>query len=1606
MTVSSPISPFFTGNFVRKAWLFISVFSLFNGICFGQVAAVVEYDSPQTYDPGVPITPLSPRFFGGDPVPPNIYGQVSTFATSFTAPQAITKDAAGNIYVLEPAKNVIWKTTPAGAVSLFAGILNTPGNANGAFGVATFTSPAAAVFDSHGNMFVSDNVSNLIRKIAPDGTVSTFAGTVGAGSWVNGNGAAAQFKNPYGLAIDASDNIYVADQGNNIIRKITPAADVTTFSGIGTPGQADGNGLSNARFNLPKYITIDDSGNLYVSGTGNNTIRKVNFVGTASTIAGTAPGVPPALQNIAPSGLTVTPNGDLFFGNLLTHQVLKLTAGGALVIIAGTGSTGSTNGIGTTAAFNRPQDVRFDNGNLYVVDQNNNLIRKIVLTGYTIDKALPPGLVFDQTTGIFSGTPTSPSAPANYTVTAYNEGGASAPAIVNISINPPPPAVKANISYATPQTYSVGTTIPQLHPVNIGGAVPQQTYGATSSQAVGPGYMATVTANRFGGVYVAEWNLGRVSKISSAPTEIIAGSAGGAVGNADGEGANARFFRPFGIISDANGNMYVAEEGNNTIRKISGSAPYTVSTLAVTGLNGPQGLTIDPSGDNLYVVDKGNGVIKKINLQTELVTTINAGALDKPSGVDVDAQGNLYIADTRNNVIKKVSAVGLVSPIAGGLNNPRDVKVDRTGNVYFTDQDNNAVKRISPDGTVTTVLNNVARPLGLSLDGLGNLYVAGVNDREVIKLSVSGYIIDKALPAGLSFDTKTGTISGTPTATSPATVYSIIAYNGAGNSNTTTITIQVNAGPVTPPAGARPNISYPTPPVFTVNERIADLLPTNTGGAIPSTVYAQTPTTIANNLVNVAAVAVDKNGFVYVSERGNNQIKMIDLATNTIVTYGTGAAGTNNGPLISATFSDPFGLVADVSGNIYVSEYGSNLVRKVDLTTGNVSTFASGFNKPKGMTIDAAGNIYVADEGSNSIKKITPAGIVTTLSTGTLTAPSDVAIDKAGNLYIANTAIGANNGSIKKIAPDGTVTTVLSGVSVPRVLETDELGDNFYTTGFIRISKAGDVSNMGSFNPIGTAIGPPGILYFTETGFLNNNTGTFSNGTLKSMPITGYTIDLPLPDGLTFDKLTGKISGTPTVSTNRVYNYTVTAYNVAGSSSTTVAINVIAAALTSQTLTFSATLVKEICNAPFQIAATSTNATLPVTYTGDNPSIADVDAATGMVTLKGVAGTVNITATQLGNAAYADATPKILKLTVNLPIKPIVTITDNRATTCIGDPIKFTANVANVGSIVGPSYQWLRNGFPVSTDPTYTVAAALTDEIKCIVTNNNLCTATGENAVTNITQKTKELLTLTIEPSTTAAVCSGTDITFTAKSAFDNFQNHYQWQVNGVNAGGDSPTFTSNTFQDGDEVSCSFTISPAACVVNYSATAASKTVRITPLDNPAPTVTIMSSSDKAYAETPITFVATALNATNNISYQWQVNGVNAGTNSASFTSKTFKNADEVTCTVITGNCAPPAVSNTVTLTILPPLLIIPPNAFTPNGDGVNDLWLISGLSTYPNCVISVFNRFGRTVYQSKGYSQPWDGLYQAKTLPFGTYYYTIDLANGKPKITGYVTIVR
>ena len=199
---------------------------------------------------------------------------------------------------------------------------------------------------------------------------------------VDGTGNAASFKQPYGVAVDSSGNVYVGDFGNNKIRKITPAGVVTTLAGSGTAGSADGLGAA-ASFNIPFGIAVDGSGNVYVGDAGSFKIRKITPAGLVTTLAGSgssgvADGTGTAASFIMPTGMSVDGGGNVYLGDVGSNKIRKITPSGGVTTLAGTGGAGAANGMGTAASFNIPWGVAVDSsGNVYVADRDNNLIRKI-----------------------------------------------------------------------------------------------------------------------------------------------------------------------------------------------------------------------------------------------------------------------------------------------------------------------------------------------------------------------------------------------------------------------------------------------------------------------------------------------------------------------------------------------------------------------------------------------------------------------------------------------------------------------------------------------------------------------------------------------------------------------------------------------------------------------------------------------------------------------------------------------------------------------------------------------------------------------------------------------------------------------------------------------------------------------------------------------------------------------------------------------------------------------------------------------------------------------------------------------------------------------------
>jgi sugar lactone lactonase YvrE len=292
----------------------------------------------------------------------------------FSEPTAIAVDSAGNVYVADFANHRIRKIDPQGNVSTLAGS-GVAGYADGPGDKAQFNGPAGVAVDRSGNVYVSDALNYRIRRIGPDGTVTTIAGSgpigvLGVGGFADGPAATARFAAPAGLAVDASGNVYVADKDNHRVRRISPDGIVTTVAGSGREGTQDGS-RGQAQLTFPVGLAIDEVGNLYFTQHSRPAVRRVSADGEVTTLLIRPPGT--ALAGVAVSG-----DGTVFFVESSSHAIYSLAPGGQPYSVAGSGSCGKRDGPGAVAMFSNPTGLALGpRGELYVADHGNHQVRKV-----------------------------------------------------------------------------------------------------------------------------------------------------------------------------------------------------------------------------------------------------------------------------------------------------------------------------------------------------------------------------------------------------------------------------------------------------------------------------------------------------------------------------------------------------------------------------------------------------------------------------------------------------------------------------------------------------------------------------------------------------------------------------------------------------------------------------------------------------------------------------------------------------------------------------------------------------------------------------------------------------------------------------------------------------------------------------------------------------------------------------------------------------------------------------------------------------------------------------------------------------------------------------
>jgi sugar lactone lactonase YvrE len=308
-------------------------------------------------------TPIVSTFAG------STYGFIDGTGTAaeFNHPTWLAVDGSGNVYVSDTNNNAIRKITPGAAVITLA---------------IHFSQPLGVAVDSSGSIYVADSNTYSIKKVTPDGVVTATLAGNGTRGYVDGPGSTAEFNSPNGLAVDANNNVYVADTNYHVIRKITPAGVVSTFAGSGgSSGFIDGAG-SAARFNTPTGIAVDGNGNLFVADWGNNAIREISPTGSVTTLAGNGTagyhdGTGPGAEFNKPDGVSVDASGIVYVTDYWNHVIRAITPGRVVTTLAGNGTSGFLNGAAATAEFAYPTGIAVDaSGRLYTTDDNYHTIRK------------------------------------------------------------------------------------------------------------------------------------------------------------------------------------------------------------------------------------------------------------------------------------------------------------------------------------------------------------------------------------------------------------------------------------------------------------------------------------------------------------------------------------------------------------------------------------------------------------------------------------------------------------------------------------------------------------------------------------------------------------------------------------------------------------------------------------------------------------------------------------------------------------------------------------------------------------------------------------------------------------------------------------------------------------------------------------------------------------------------------------------------------------------------------------------------------------------------------------------------------------------------------
>ncbi len=1023
---------------------------------------------------------------------------------------------------------------------------------NGAATSASLTLPQGVALDGSGNLYIADTQNNAIRKVnATTQIITTVAGNGTYGySGDTGPATQATLANPTGVAVDAAGDLYIADVGNAVIRRVDAITGyITTVAGGGSPasGNGDGGQASLAILNVPIGVGLDSAGDLFIADAGDNVIRLVTFstqvittVAGGGTFSGTIGDGGLAINAVlqSPSGVAIDSAGDIFIADT-GHNVVRVvnasthvinTVAGSFSLGAGFGGDGS---LATSAQLTQPSGLVVDAaGNLYICDQGNNVVRLVSaqtknISTFAGENSLgagysgefgpaaqsqlrgPFGLAQDSAGDLYIADTGNSVVRVVQAVTGSTMfspvavGGSGSPDRVLLQLNSAQSisSITATASQASAAEFTVGTV--------SGCVVDGSTVNALGSFCVVP-----VT---FSPAYTGRRNVA-LKVVTSAGTFA------------------------FGLSGVGTGAQVVLIPG--TISSIAGTAPeVSTATRDLRALKHPAKSAIRASRGSAHSAAATNTI---------------STALDFPNAVAVDNAGNVYIADTYHYVVRKLTASGTLTIVAG-----------------------NGTSGYSGDGAVATSAELLG-PEDVALDGAGNLYIA---DQVAIR----------------RVDAVTGSIS------------------------------------------------------------------TVAGGGTPSSGNGDGGPATSAELNGAFGLAVDTAGNIYIADYYNGLIRKVSASTgyiNTIVGAGTNGYTVNGVPASSASLGSPYGVSVDAGNNLYISDLGDQVVRKVVASTGLIYTIAGdgtgGYSGDGGLatsaelndnghtTVDGAGNLYIADFGNSVIRKVDAGtGVINSIAgtsssgyngdgvaatSAALNGPDGVAVDGEGNLYIAD----SGNNLVREVTASAATLTFPSQTLVSTLDTTD---------GAITVT----VSNIGnqSLNILQTTISQV------------QNSSTCSSPLASGGSCTESVEFYPTTAG-------SPLSGYVTLQDNALNaaapNYTTQTIPVQGT----------AVAQYTQTITFPNPGTQIDGVAPITLTATASSG-LAVSY---SVTSGPATVSGSVLTITG-AGTVVVKASQAGNTDYAAATAVSDSFLV---VMPTYTLTAASTAITISDSSSGTINLSLASS--------------------------------------------------------------------------------------------------------------------------------------------------------------------------------------------------------------------------------------------------------------------------------------------------------------------------------------